>query len=89
MGCVCGSIVGGVAALLFSDGKPVLGVIVFAAMVAAMTVAATVGSIAPAVMKRAGVDPAIASGPFVTTANDSIGIVIYLSTALLFLERLK
>jgi magnesium transporter len=89
MGCVCGSIVGAVAALLFSEGKPVLGVVVFAAMVAAMTVAATVGSIAPAVMKRAGVDPAIASGPFVTTANDSIGIVIYLSTALLFLERLK
>jgi magnesium transporter len=89
MGTICGTIVGGVAALLFSDGKPFLGVVVCAAMVCAMTVAATVGAAAPALMKRAGVDPAIASGPFVTTANDSIGIVIYLSTALLFLDQVK
>jgi len=89
MGVICGGVVGGVASLLFSDGKHVLGLVVFAAMVAAMTVAATVGSLAPAVMKRFGIDPAIASGPFVTTANDCIGIVIYLSTALLFIDELK
>lgn len=89
MGIICGGVVGGVASLLFSDGKHALGLVVFAAMVAAMTVAATVGSLAPALMKRAGIDPAIASGPFVTTANDCIGIVIYLSTALLFLDELK
>ncbi len=89
MGIICGGVVGGVASLLFSDGKHVLGLIVFVAMVAAMTVAATVGSLAPAVMKRFGIDPAIASGPFVTTANDCIGIVIYLSTALLFIDELK
>jgi len=88
MGAVCGSVVGVVAALFFSNGHYALGLVVFVAMVAAMTVAATVGSLAPAFMQRAGVDPAIASGPFVTTANDSIGIVIYLTTALLFLERL-
>lgn len=40
-------------------------------------------------MKRFGVDPAIASGPFVTTANDIVGIVIYMSTALAFLDLLK
>ncbi len=89
MGVICGGVVGGVASLLFSDGKHMLGLVVFVAMVAAMTVAATVGSLAPAVMKRAGIDPAIASGPFVTTANDSIGIIIYLSTALFFLDELK
>lgn len=88
MGIVCGGAVGVIAALFFSDGKPVLGLIVFTAMVCAMTVASTVGTLAPAMMKRAGIDPAIASGPFVTTANDSIGIVIYLSTALFFLDRL-
>jgi magnesium transporter len=58
-------------------------------MVAAMTVAATVGSMAPALMQRAGIDPAIASGPIVTTANDSIGIVIYLTTAMFFLDQLR
>ena len=88
MGTICGTVVGAVAAFLFADHLYVLGVIVFAAMVAAMTVAATVGALAPAMMKRAGIDPAIASGPVVTTANDSIGIVIYLSTALFFLDQL-
>ncbi len=88
MGIICGGLVGVIAALFFSEGRPVLGLITFVAMVCAMTVAATVGTLAPAIMKRAGIDPAIASGPFVTTANDSIGIVIYLSTALFFLDRL-
>jgi magnesium transporter len=89
MGVVCGAAVGVVASLFFSDGHFALGVIVFVAMVAAMTVAATVGTMAPAIMQRAGIDPAIASGPFVTTANDSIGIVIYLTTALFFLDQLR
>jgi magnesium transporter len=89
MGVVCGTAVGLVSAFIFSGGKPMLGVVVFIAMTAAMTAAATVGAIAPGAMKRFGIDPAIASGPFVTTANDSVGIVIYMSTALLFLEQLR
>ncbi len=89
MGAVCGVVVGGVGTFLFGDGNPVLGLIVFLAMLAAMTAAATVGALAPAAMKRVGVDPAIASGPFVTTANDIVGIVIYMSTALAFLDLLK
>ncbi len=89
MGVVCGLVVGGAAALLFSDGHHMLGVVVCVAMIAAMTVAATVGSMAPAIMQRAGIDPAIASGPIVTTANDSIGIVIYLTTAMFFLDQLR
>jgi magnesium transporter len=66
-----------------------LGVVVFLAMVAGMTAAASVGTLAPALMKKAGIDPAIASGPFVTTANDIVGIIIYMSTALVFLDYLK
>lgn len=89
MGAICGVVVGGTGAFLFGDGNPVLGLVVFIAMLAAMTAAATVGALAPAAMKRAGVDPAIASGPFVTTANDIVGIVIYMSTALVFLDYLK
>ena len=89
MGAVCGIVVGGAGTYLFGDGNPVLGLVVFLAMLAAMTAAATVGALAPAAMKRFGVDPAIASGPFVTTANDIVGIVIYMSTALAFLDLLK
>jgi magnesium transporter len=89
MGAVCGVTVGVLGTVFFAHDKPFLGIVVFLAMLAAMTAAASMGALAPAVMKRFGVDPAIASGPFVTTANDIVGIIIYMSTALLFLEHLK
>lgn len=88
MGLVCGLGVGLVAALFFG-GRVYLGLVVFLAMTAAMTVAAGIGALAPAAMKRLNIDPAIASGPFVTTANDITGIVIYMSMAFLFLEKLR
>ncbi|MCP4499886.1 MAG: magnesium transporter [Deltaproteobacteria bacterium] len=89
MGIICGSVVGLIAGTVFSGGKIYLGVVVAVAMVSAMTTAAVVGSVAPAAMRRFRIDPAIASGPFVTTANDIVGIVIYMSTALMFIEKLK
>lgn len=89
MGTICGGTVGILGTVLFSHDKPFLGVVVFIAMIAAMTAAASMGALAPVVMKKIGVDPAIASGPFVTTANDIVGIIIYMSTALIFLEYLK
>ena len=81
-------LVGVIAVVIFGNGRVALGLVVFLAMVSAMTAAAVVGAIAPAAMQRFGIDPAIASGPFVTTANDIIGIAIYMSTALLFLDQL-
>ena len=89
MGTVCGVVVGVVSVIFFSHGKLMLGAVVFVAMLAAMTAAASMGTIAPTMMRRLGVDPAIASGPFVTTANDITGIIIYMSTALVFLDYLK
>jgi magnesium transporter len=88
MGVTCGLLVGVIAAVFFAPGKAILGVIVALAMVSAMTTAAVVGTLAPVLLKRFGIDPAIASGPFVTTANDIIGIVIYMSSAMLFLDLL-
>jgi magnesium transporter len=43
----------------------------------------------PILLKRMGVDPAVAAGPFVTTANDITGITIYLSLATVFMEYLR
>lgn len=88
MGLLCGGGVSLIATFLFADGRYHLGLVVWVAMVAAMTTAAVVGTLAPAAMKRLGIDPAIASGPFVTTANDIIGIVLYMSTAVAFLDQL-
>jgi magnesium transporter len=43
----------------------------------------------PILLKRMGVDPAVAAGPFVTTANDITGITIYLTLATIFMEYLR
>jgi magnesium transporter len=87
MGVVCGCVIGVIA--FAWHGNPYLGLVVGMAMIAAITVAAAMGVIAPAFFKRIGVDPAIAAAPFVQTANDITGILIYFSTATFFLEFLK
>jgi magnesium transporter len=87
MGAVCGLVVGVVA--LIWHGNPYLGLVVGLAMVSAMSVAASTGVLAPSFFKKIGVDPAIASSPFVQTANDITGILIYFGTATMFLQYLR
>ena len=86
MGAVCGVTVGLVAWAW--HGNPYLGIVVGVAMVVAMSVASSMGVIAPAAFKRLGIDPAIASTPFVQTANDITGILIYFATATVFIRCL-
>ena len=63
---------------------PVRLVIAFgSAMFSAIMVATTLGLFLPFLFRRIGIDPAISSGPLVTTANDSISVAIYLSLTLL------
>lgn len=84
MGLVCGAVVGVVGT--FWHGNPAIGMVVCVAMIIAMTMACTMGVLVPSFFRKVHVDPAIASGPFVTTANDITGIVIYLGTATIFLK---
>jgi magnesium transporter len=46
-----------------------------------MTTAAAVGGAVPMIMHRMGADPAVATGPFVTTSVDIIGITAYFAIA--------
>lgn len=55
------------------------------AMVAVIMVAALVGTGMPLLLHRVGVDPAVATGPFITTFNDVIGLLIYLALAIFLL----
>jgi magnesium transporter len=48
-------------------------------MFLSITVSTTLGLVLPFVFKKIGIDPAIASGPLVTTANDSISVAIYMT----------
>ena len=86
MGIACGIVAGCAAVLWHKD--PLLGPIVALAMVTAITTAASMGTLIPAFFKKMKIDPAIAAGPFVTTANDIVGIIIYLGIATFFLKYL-
>ncbi|WP_031426480.1 magnesium transporter [Flavimarina sp. Hel_I_48] len=55
------------------------------AMLSVIIVAALVGTFVPIILHMRGVDPAIATGPFITTSNDIFGILIYFSLAKLIL----
>lgn len=84
MALACGLTLGVVAEIWHHNAA--LGVAVGSAMAAAIVVASLMGTLVPIIFKRLGVDPAVASGPFVTTANDITGILIYLSISTLFLK---
>jgi hypothetical protein len=62
-----------VAALWF--GVPMLGLVIGLAMVLTLVVAALGGILMPMALERLGIDPALASGPFVTTVTDVVGFL--------------
>jgi magnesium transporter len=55
-------------------------------MFAAIIVSTSLGLILPFIFRRIGIDPAISSGPLVTTANDSISVAIYMTLTLLLVR---
>ena len=62
-------------------GAPMLGVVIAAAMVINMLVAGLAGIAIPVVLDRYGIDPALASGTFVTTVTDVVGFFAFLGLA--------
>ena len=48
-----------------------------ASMICVIIVAALIGTYVPIILDRFGIDPAIATGPFITTGNDIIGIILF------------
>lgn len=62
-------------------GSPALGYVIAAAMVVNMVVAGLAGTGIPILLERVGVDPALASGAFVTTVTDIVGFFAFLGLA--------
>ena len=58
------------------------------ALVTAMVISSMVGTLIPMFFKKINVDPAVASGPLITTVNDLVAIVVYYGLAMLFLVDL-
>ena len=77
------AIILGVVAALWFDVTD-LGVVIGLAMVTVLAAAALGGILIPLVLTRLGVDPAVSSGPFVTTITDVIGFLSFLGIATLW-----
>ena len=93
LGLACGSLTAALVGLVLhwtaadtGDLPPaVLACTVGLAMCNAMAFASAFGSIVPILLHRMGVDPALASGPFVTTSNDLSASLIYFATCAVLL----
>ncbi|MDK9707870.1 MAG: magnesium transporter [Desulforhopalus sp.] len=85
LGLIYGLFLGVIAYLGFSE-PALLGVVVGISIFFCMAMSATLGTAIPLVLKRFDVDAAIATGPFVTTSIDILGVLMYFSVAKLFLE---
>lgn len=84
MGIVSGAIVVGI--IFVWKQTLIIGLLVGAAICCSIVVATLAGSFIPLIMHKFGVDPAVASGPFITTLNDVTSILIYLGLATTFIS---
>ncbi|MBA9073524.1 magnesium transporter [Flavobacterium gossypii] len=63
----------------------IIGIIVTIALISVIIIASLIGTFIPLLLNKFGIDPALATGPFITTSNDICGILIYFSIAKLIL----
>ena len=63
----------------------IIGITVSIALLSVIVIASLIGTFIPIVLDKYGVDPALATGPFITTSNDIMGIIIYFTIAKLIL----
>lgn len=63
----------------------IIGIIVTIALISVIIIASLIGTFVPLLLDKFGIDPALATGPFITTSNDICGILIYFSIAKLIL----
>ena len=85
-GIVLGILIGVVAWIW--KGNPYLGVVIGMALTMNTLLAVSIGGTVPLVLKHFGVDPAVASGPLLTTVTDMAGFFLVLSLATLFMPQL-
>jgi magnesium transporter len=85
-GTTCGILVMFIVFFLHHDFF--LGLLVGISIFSTLIVATLAGSFIPILMHKFNIDPAVASGPFITTINDIISILIYFGMASIFMNYL-
>ncbi len=82
-GILCGILLGLIVAFWLSDPKLGLGVGV--SLITVILFSGSFGAFVPFLLRKFNIDPALAAGPFITTSNDILGLLIYLSIITRFL----
>ena len=72
--------------IYFWRGEVNVALALSVSLVAVVIVAGIIGTFIPLFLNKRGIDPAIATGPFITTSNDIFGILIYFMVAKLILQ---
>jgi magnesium transporter len=83
-GVICGIFLGLIVGFWVSDYK--LGAIVTLALILIVLISGLIGSAIPFALEKLNIDPALATGPFITTSNDILGLLIYLGFVTHFLQ---
>lgn len=86
VGLSCGIVV--ILMITVWKGDMYLGFLVGFVILVTLTVATLSGSLIPLLMQKLNIDPAVASGPFITTLNDLTSILIYFGMATIFMSYL-
>jgi magnesium transporter len=80
IGLILGLLIFGIARVWTGDW--LLGSCVGLAMFSSIALASALGAMLPLLFRGAGIDPAVASGPLITTLNDGLSLVVYFTIAL-------
>lgn len=64
---------------------PLLGITISVSLVSVIIIASLIGTFIPIFLNKIGIDPALATGPFITTSNDICGILIFFTIAKMIL----
>ncbi|OJF95339.1 magnesium transporter [Alkalibacterium sp. 20] len=86
MGLVAGVVIIGLISIVY--GNPVLAFIISISMFITISISTVIGATIPVIITKFKIDPAVASGPFITTINDSLGLLIYFTIATMLIEFL-
>ncbi|ARK29265.1 magnesium transporter [Halalkalibacter krulwichiae] len=86
LGLICMVVLGITVTII--HGHWMLALIVGFSIFCTLSIATVIGATVPLVINKLKLDPAIASGPFITTVNDILGLLIYFSIATALLDYL-
>jgi len=86
IGATCGVLIAVIAYLWL--GNPVLGLVVGSSLLITLVIGTLAGTVIPLMVYKMKIDPAVASGPLITTLNDIFSLTVYFGVATFFIAKL-